>query len=390
MTFSVVLFLIALLLFILHLYVFVDIAVGLSRMSLLRNEVVSTTGNRPKVAVIVPACNEGKTIGPALRSLQEQDYPNLEIIVVDDRSTDNTGEVVATLLPQSRHPLKILRIDHLPGDWLGKPHALQKGTEQSSADIFLFTDADIVMESSSISRAVAAMQREEADHLSVTFQPLGNNFLLNAMILDAASGLFTLFKPWKVNDPQSSYFIGVGAFNMIRANCYSACGGHNDIKMHPIDDLMLGKLVKQNGFRQQCLLGYRMITVHWYNSVQEMVDGLLKNSFSVFHYRLWLAALAVVFMFFFATLPVVGAVMASGPTSLLFAGAIAIRLTGFALGTLLCRMGPLTAIGAIPAPFITMYIVARAAIITTRNKGITWRGTYYPLNKLRKSGPLLF
>jgi glycosyltransferase involved in cell wall biosynthesis len=390
MTCTTVFFLVALLIFLLHLYVLLDIVLGLSRMGLLRNESVSGTKSQPRVAAIVPACNEAKTIGPALQSLQRQDYPNLEIVVVDDRSTDDTSKVVAALQSPSHHPLTLLRIDQLPDDWLGKPHALQKGSEQSSADVYLFTDADIMMETSSISRAVAAMERGKFDHLSVTFQPLGNNFLLNALILDAASGLFTLFKPWKVRDPNSRHFIGVGAFNMIRANCYARCGGHKTIRMHPIDDLMLGKIVKKNGFRQECLLGYRMITVHWYASVQEMVHGLQKNSFSVFHYRLWLAALAVLFMFSITTLPLVGAFLASGPTFWLFAGTVSIRLAGFTLGTFLCRMNPLTIAGAIAAPFITIYTIARAAVLTTKSKGISWRGTQYPLNKLRKSDPLLF
>ncbi|WP_163338550.1 glycosyltransferase family 2 protein [Desulfopila sp. IMCC35008] len=389
MTFSIILLLTALLFFIIHLYVFIDIIAGLSRMGLLR-EKKRSAGEQPKVTVIVPACNEEKTIGPALQSLLSQDYSNLEIAVVDDRSDDTTGEVVATMQPHSRHPLRLLRIDHLPEDWLGKPHALQKAAEQSEADIFLFTDADIMMERSSISRAVAAMIEDNIDHLSVTFQPLGNNFLLNAMILDAASGLLALFKPWKVDNNKNRYFFGVGAFNMIRAGCYFECGGHRTIKMHPIDDLMLGKIVKQNGFRQKCLLGYRMITVHWYNSVPEMVDGLAKNSFSVFHYRPWLAALSVCFMFLVAALPFGGMVLVSGPAFWLFAGTFTLRLTGFALGAILCRMAPLTLIGAIFAPFITLYIVARAAVKTIRNKGITWRGTFYPLNKLRKSAPLLF
>lgn len=389
MTCSTALLLTALLLFFIHLYVFVDIIAGLCRMGLLKQRNISA-GEQPRVTVIVPACNEETTIGPALQSLLNQDYQNLEITVVDDRSDDNTSKVVAAMQPHARHPLRLLRIDHLPGDWLGKSHAMQKAAEQSQADIFLFTDADIVMERSSISRAVTAMTEDDIDHLSITFQPVGENSLLNAMILDAASGLLALFKPWKVDDSSSSFFFGVGAFNMIRAQCYFGCGGHNTIRMHPIDDLMLGKIVKQNGYRQKCLLGYQMITVHWYTSVQEMIDGLVKNSFSVFHYRLWLATLSVVFMLLAATLPFAGIILASGLTFWLFAGTLILRFTGFTLGTIACRMNLLTLAGAIFAPFLTLYIVARAAIITTRNRGITWRGTHYSLNKLRKSPPLLF
>lgn len=378
------------LIFLLNGYVLVDTLLGLNRMKQLRDVVPSLEVDPPRVSLIVPACNEEDAIGPALQTLLDQDYPNLEIIVVDDRSTDDTGRVVSDLATNGQHDLHLLRVDHLPPGWMGKSHALHIGTQRASGEILLFTDADIRMEKTSISRAVSLMINEHLDHIPVIFHPLGGNWLLNAMILDAASGLLSIFKPWQVNNAKSRCFMGVGAFNMIRLGCYRDCGGHRAIQMHPIDDLMLGKLVKTNGFKQKCLLGNEMITVYWYKSASDMIAGLMKNSFSIFHYRLWLAAAAIVFIFIVDLLPLVGMFAPIGFASYLCMASVGLRIAGFTFGAVLCSMSPVTVIGAVVSPFINMFIIARAALKTTREHGITWRGTFYSLKKLRKSPPLLF
>jgi hypothetical protein len=371
-------------------YVVADTLLGLHRMKQLGEVEPSLGADPPKVSLIVPACNEAETIGPALQTLLGQDYPNLEIIVVDDRSTDHTGRVVSELAAAGQYDLHLLRVDHLPPDWIGKPHALSRGAQRASGEILLFTDADIRMEKTAVSRAVSLMTQEHLDHLSVIFQTLGGNWLLNALILDAASGLLTMFKPWQAGNAKSRFFMGVGAFNMVRSDCYTGCGGHQAIPMHPIDDLMLGKLVKTGGYRQDCVLGKGMITVYWYASVSAMVSGLMKNSFSVFHYRLWLAAAAMVLIGITDLLPLAGMLAHLGAASYLFAASVGLRLAGFAYGAALSSMPPVTVAGALVSPFINLYIIARAALVTIREQGITWRGTFYPLEKLRKSAPLFF
>ena len=231
---------------------------------------------------------------------------------------------------------------------------------------------------------------EGVDNLCVIFQPLGGNWLLNAMILDAGSGLLALFKPWQASNPRSRCFMGVGAFNMVRRDCYTAFGGHEEIAMHPIDDLMLGKLIKESGYKQICLLGKGMITVYWYKSVSDMVSGLMKNTFAIFHYRLWMSAAAIVFILCTALLPVAGMFASLGFASTLFAATVGVRLLGFAFGAALSSMHPSVLGGAVVSPLITIFIIARSALKTTRERGITWRGTFYSLEKLRASRPLHF
>jgi glycosyltransferase involved in cell wall biosynthesis len=384
------LLLLALSIFLLHLLTLADIGRGLLRMGQLRNIIPLPRETAPRVSIIVPACNEAKTIGPALKTLLAQDYQNIEVIVVNDRSTDATGDVLLEVQQQSVKPFVIITVDELPTGWLGKSYALQKGAEQTSGEILLFTDADIEMERTTISRAVTAMESYGVDHLSLIFQTIGGNWLLNGMILDAASGLLAMFKPWKVQEAESRHFIGVGAFNMVRASAYQSCSGHSTIRMHPIDDIMLGKIIKEHGFRQICLLGYRMVTVRWYGTASEMIEGLMKNVFSVFHYRLWLAVLVIALIGLLTILPVVGLVLCSGWVKIVFGAAVAIRLGAFALGAVFYQMPFTTMFGGLVSPWVSIYIIGRATYLTLKRKGIIWRGTYYSLRELRRSRPLLF
>ena len=104
---------------------------------------VKAPGALPSLSVIVPARNEATAIGPALASLLAQDYPGLEIVAVDDRSTDGTGDVLRALAA-ANPSLRVLRIDDLPSGWLGKNHALWRGAQRSTGTWLLFTDADVV------------------------------------------------------------------------------------------------------------------------------------------------------------------------------------------------------------------------------------------------------
>lgn len=343
----------------------------------------------PKVSVIVAACNEEQTIGPGLRSLLQQDYANLEIIVVDDRSTDQTYQVIQKL-KQSYPQLQVSRISDLPEGWLGKCHAMQYGADRATGEYFLFTDADVQMEKTTVSRAVSYMLDNHVHHLALFFRNAAPGWLLNGMILDAGASLLTLLKPWKAGEPDSNSFVGVGAFNMVSSGVYRDVGGHSTIRMHPVDDIMLGKIIKRAGFVQHCLIGVEFVTVNWYESVGEMVDGLMKNIFSLFHYRVVAVILSGAATILIAIVPLWGALFSSGLPKILFLSAVVVRLMAFLYGAAVLHLSLLSSPGALIAPYLGLYISARAAVTTLRNNGIIWRGTLYPLSELRKSEPLLF
>ena len=263
----------------------IEFAIGNRSLRRLKSLPPFTGDKAPKVSVIVAARNEARKIERGLRSLLAQDYPNLEFIVVNDRSTDETRAILNRMAEENPR-LYVLHVTELPGGWLGKTHALHCGADQATGELLLFTDADVVMERSVISRAVGYIRRANIDHVAVAPQPQMPGTFLNMF-----GGAFALFfgmyaQPWKASNPKSPRHIGIGAFNLVRAEAYRAIGGHRPIAMRPDDDMKLGKLLKKSGYRQDLVLGGEMITVEWYSSLGELVKGLEKNSFAGVEYNL--------------------------------------------------------------------------------------------------------
>jgi glycosyltransferase involved in cell wall biosynthesis len=338
--------------------------------------------NVPKVSVIIPACNEAATIEPALKSILSMDYADLEVIAVNDRSVDGTGAVLEPM--QKQYPgLRIYNISALPEGWLGKNHALQYGAEQAGGEYLLFTDADIIMEKSSLARAMHHMLENKLDHMSMFFKNIAPGGLLNALILDAGGGLMLLLKPWKAKDPNSKKYMGVGAFNLVKSAVYKAIDGHKTIAMHPIDDVMIGKVIKRNGFSQDCLLGHNFIQAEWYVTVRGLINGLMKNTFAFYNYKMTHVLFGVFMVVITNILPLLALFFTSGMTQGLFGAAVMIRILSFARGFIMTGINPWYSVWALVTPYVLIYIALKAAITTTINKGIIWRGTFYSLDELK-------
>lgn len=371
-----------------NLYATVAIILGVRRMRSLGDIPPLAAERQPRVSVIVPACNEEGTIEEALRTLLALEYSNLELIVVNDRSTDRTGQVLAGL--QAEHPrLTVHNIAKLPEGWLGKTHALSQGARLATGEYLLFTDADILFAKTTLARAMTLMTGEGTDHLCLIFRNISRGLLLNAMMVDAGGGLYFLFKPWLARGPHRRHFMGVGAFNLVRKSVYQAIGGHEQLRMHPLDDLMLGKVIKQSGFRQDCLSGFDFLRVRWYASPGEMVRGLMKNIFALFSFRVSRVLAAVLGVCILTVFPPWGALLLSGWPQLICLLTVGVRLISFAWG---CRLTG-TSMAAVPlalvTPYLNIYILLRGMLTTIARDGIDWRGTHYPLAALRKNLPIL-
>ena len=360
---------------------------GSLKMQHLGKTLPGTCAQTPLVSIIVPACNEEKTLEPALRSLLQQDYPSLEIIVIDDRSTDTTFELI-TKLGQEFPEIQMLQVKELPMGWLGKNHALYLGAKIARGKILLFTDADIVMKPSTLSRAVAYLVNENLDHLSLIFRNLTPGGLLNAMVIDALGGLFLLLRPWNVRKKNSKAFIGVGAFNMTRSKAYWELGGHAAFKMHPIDDIMLGKKMKQQGLTQDCLQGGDFVQVRWDESVPEMIRGLMKNIFALYNYRIDFVAVALWGIFMLTIVPVWGLVMTQGMARIFFSATVLCRFAVFVCNARMMKAPSTLFLWSLVTPYLIAYIIIKAVWTARRNQGIDWRGTHYSLKELKKEDPL--
>ncbi|MBU1161223.1 MAG: glycosyltransferase family 2 protein [Proteobacteria bacterium] len=359
-----------------------EAALGMRRMIALDDVPPMHQENVPKVSVIIPACNEAATIEPALRSMLAMDYADLEVIAVNDRSVDRTGAVLEKMQKQYTC-LQIYDISELPEGWLGKNHALQYGAERARGEYLLFTDADIIMEKSSLARAMHHMLENKLDHMSMFFKNIAPGGLLNALILDAGVVLVLLLKPWKAKDPNSKRYMGVGAFNLVKSTVYKAIDGHKTIAMHPIDDVMLGKMIKHSGFSQDCILGHNFIQTEWYVTVREFINGLMKNTFAFCNYKMTNVLFGVLVVVIINILPLLAFFFTSGMTRGLFGAAVMVRILSFAGGFSNIGINPWYSVWALVTSYVYIYIALKAAITTTINRGIIWRGTYYSLDELK-------
>ncbi len=332
----------------------------------------------PRVSIIVAARNEARKIEPALQSLLRQDYANLELIVVNDRSEDETGQIL-----DRRAGIHAVHIRELPHGWLGKNHAQHVGAQRATGELLLFTDADVHMEATAISRAVRYLQAAGLDHLAVAPQ-----LKMPGTLLQMFGGAFTIFfglyaRPWKARDPNSRRHIGIGAFNLVRAEAYRAIGGHAKIAMRPDDDMKLGKLIKKSGYRQEMLLGDGLLTVEWYSSVGELARGLEKNSFAGVEYSLGVVVASTIAQLLVFVWPVIGLLVTGGPTRWLNAGVVLVLAALYVDNARFhgekrwhCVAMPVTAVWF-------LCIIWRATLKTIRNDGIDWRGTHYSLTELK-------
>jgi glycosyltransferase involved in cell wall biosynthesis len=367
----------------------VTAALGLPRIpNLLESKFDLAPGGDPAITVIVPARNEQDALPACLKSLIEQDYANLKILAVDDRSTDATGAIIDALAARYPDRLRALHVKTLPDNWLGKPHAMAMAARDAIAidrpDYLLFTDADVFFEPQAIRRSLADAVATDADHF-VTFptpliKSIGEGMLLGYL---GVMGLWAT-RPWKASDPKAMRdSIGIGAFNLLRTEAYENLGGFESLRMEILEDLMLARRVKLAGLRQRVAIAPGMVTLHWAAGAWGVVHVMTKNLFAVFRFRIALALAACAWLAVLCLGPIVFVVFRQTrfPAVLtLIAIAVLYRLSARH-----SKISPWYAMLFPAGAALFLYSLLQSALTTLRAGGVTWRGTFYPLNKLRKN-----
>jgi cellulose synthase/poly-beta-1,6-N-acetylglucosamine synthase-like glycosyltransferase len=359
-----------------------DLFIGNRSVRALRDQPPTPSPGAPRVSVIAAARNEERNIREALASLLALDYPDLELILVNDRSEDRTGAILEQMALTSPL-LKVVQVQELPEGWLGKNHALWCGARQASGTLLLFTDADIVMAPTVLSRAVRFFQEQQLDHLVVTprmtmpgtFLPMfGLAFVL----------FFSVFaRPWKARDPKSSCHVGIGAFNMVRGSAYFQVGGHQTIRLRPDDDIKLGKILKKGGFAADVAYGPEYLSVEWYHTVGEVIRGLEKNAFAGCDYRISMVLAGTVFHLLCSVFPYLALFVTSGPTRMVYLGVVALLTLLLADCARFHHAKPWHALGFAPSAALFCWIILRTTVLNIVQGGIYWRGTFYKLKMLK-------
>lgn len=358
-----------------------EIVIGCRKIGLLRDVDPMLSGKPPKVSIIFSASDEAEGIEPAVRSMLSITYPDYEIIAIDDRSDDATGDILDRLA--AAHPnLRVLHIHELPSGWLGKTHALNEGTRLAGGDYFLFTDADIVFDPSSVARAVAYCERDNLDHLTLILQVVAKSHLLRMFLLKIGTGFSAQFKPWKIRSSPKHY-LGIGGFNMVRRAAYQSIGGHAALPMAVLDDMTLGRFIKVKGFQQDVLYGYGMVRVEWYRTAIDLLKGLRKNTFTNLDYSIGKLVITTLLFFLMAIWPWIGLIATGGATWWINATTVMSVLAFYLSASYLSGWSPGCLVFE-PIVTVSLLVFIWYSCVSTMVRGeVEWRGTRYSLTELK-------
>lgn len=359
------------------------VAAGALRLPLLRNIPPAAHSDCPRISVIFAARDEAEKLPQALATLVALDYPRYEIIAVNDRSREATPQILSEFARQHSQ-LKVVQLAELPAGWLGKPHALQKGYEESTGEWLVFTDADVRFAPDLLRRSIALVRKEAWDHLTL----LGNvdmvGFWEKVVITFFALGFHLANEPGRARDPQSKRYLGVGSFQLVRREAYEASGTHRRLALEVVDDMKLGKIVKEAGFRSGVGVAAERVSVRWHAGLGNIIRGVEKNFFASTGFRvhivlLQLGALLALNLLPFAVLP-----FSSGINFWLAAAAAAVPVLMQGMVARVLKVSPLYGLTYPLGAVIFAYMIVRSMVVTLRQGGIVWRDTFYPLDELRK------
>ena len=350
----------------------------------------------PSLTIVVPARNEEAEIEAALRSLLQLNYLQYQIVAVNDRSTDQTGAIMERLAaePASAGKLRVLHVRDLPSGWLGKVHAMWLGSQgngaqanaaqQTASDWLLFTDADCVFHPDSLRRAIHYASKTATEHL-VLFPTAHMKTLGERMMISFPQTMSSFaMRPWKVRDPKSRDYIGVGAFNLIRRSAYEAIGTYEKLRLEVVDDLKLGESIKKAGLRQDVVFGRDLVSLRWAVGALGVVANLEKNLFAFLQFRISLVLAVCALTFFLCVCPFFGIFLAPGWAKAGFAFAVGMIALAYTLCGRYMGSSPLLFLTCPVAALVFNFAALQSAFLALRDEAITWRGTKYSLEELRK------
>ncbi len=342
----------------------------------------------PRVSVLLPARNEEAVIGDCVRSLLAQEYPDFEVLVLDDGSTDGTGDVLAALA-RTDDRLRVLSGRPLPEGWLGKHWACQQLAEAATGDLFLFTDADTVHHPQALRLGVAAMEAERADLLSGFLRQRlltwGERLTVPSIFWCFFSFLPLALAHW-VRAPALS--LTNGQWMLFRRSAYAAVGGHAAVRTNPVDDIALGQRVKAKGLRWRVVDVGDFVSCRMYPGFRAALEGFTKNLFAVFDFRLAEYLFVWVWMTLVTLEPLVVSVLwPLGVGRDVFALWPALLAVGEMLalwGIAMARLRfPLHLAFLYPVHILLLVFIALRSLLWTATGRATWKGRALPRQRIK-------
>lgn len=338
----------------------------------------------PRISLIFAARDEEEKLPAALATLAAIDYPNLEIIGVNDRSSDATTRILSDFA--AAHPrFRVVHITELPKAWLGKPHALQTGYELSTGEWLLFTDADVRFQPDVVRRAVSVAQQQGLDHLTLFCDAEMVGFWETVLITFFGMIFHLAHNPHSVSNPSSRTYVGVGAFQMLKRSAYEASGTHRRLALEVIDDMKLGKMVKLSGFHSGVAVAQDAVSVRWHSGLGNLIRGVTKNFYAATGYSFGFTILSVLGLLLLHIFPILCLALGSGWVRALGGAAACIPLVFLAGVDRVMRVSSFYAFTYPIGALLMCYMLLRSMVVTLKQGGIVWRDTFYSLDELKRS-----
>jgi hypothetical protein len=367
----------------LWIYGTIEAALGVPKLASLVDAAPLSDADCPTISILFAARDEAHKLPGALATFLALDYPRYEVVAANDRSEDGTEEILQHAAKDNPR-LKFVSVRKLPTDWLGKPHALQKAYEQSTGEWLIFTDADVHFAPGLLRSAISLAKNKGWDHLTLSGRT--EMFSFGEKIAMTFFGLAFVMsvRPWRVSDPRSRAFVGIGVFQLIRRSTYEAIGTHRRLAMEVVDDMKLGKLVKRQRFRSGLAMAGDEVSVYWHSGLGNIIRGTTKNFFAFAGFSPWMAGIQIFGILMMCVVPWVAFPLVHG-WARLFAGiAVGLAIILQAGACLEFKVSPAYALTFPIGALILVWMLARSVIVTLWTGGVTWRGTFYRLKELKR------
>ena len=354
-------------------------------VNLLAFRSLAKTSDEPtsRVSIVIPARNEERYIGRTIDAALRQDYPDFEVIVVDDESTDGTADEIAKrssdtrLVPIGARPL-------MPG-WLGKPNALASGAAKATGKWILFMDADVELHPRALGDAVAACERGGWDHLAL-FPHFEREGFWEELLMPVIPIVALIYIPsFLAFFRKTRMAAGGGAFGLVRREAYESMGGHENLKNSVVDDVRLAMDLKKAGYVSGARAGMHRLRLRMYHGLGEFIEGFTKNAHAGFGRSILRPVTIILVSLWVGLTPFAWPVLAlaspdnafSGPVGAV-GGSLALLLFSRALVHL--RLGfPLWSVVFSPvATLVTLFVVLRSLRMARNDGVVRWRGREYP------------
>lgn len=339
----------------------------------------------PRVSVIMPARNEEKTMETALETRLRDDYPDIEYIIVNDRSTDRTGWI-ADRIAKKDPRVRVLHVEELPQDWLGKIYAMEQGVKVATGKWLLFSDIDVHVQPGTVRKAVAYAEHHKVDHV-----PIMPEIFPATFFVDILSTIFVRFislggRLWDVQDPDSTAAVGSGSFNLVRLSALERAGGLKEIRLEQGDDVALGMILKGSGSRQVLMNGRNHVGVNMYESLREAMIAVERPTYTALgnfsFVRLFIAGWVILWL---EISPFLAFIPLGIPFHYHLAGTMVMISIITSLLINIWYGRPIWSVFFTPIGSVIMVaMIWRSGFLGAIRGGVYWRGTFYRSEVLKK------